>query len=844
MKPSVEKLHKYFKLEAERGYDNRAVMGGLENMLLPWEAEARADNLPEEIIQAVVTRLRDYPRLSPDSRAEALKGIWKRVTREMSQDEPSSAIKISVKPAPLPEIEKSHVKPAEPQPGEEALPAKPEAPASPETVTEITAVETKDEEETAVEEPTEPAALNAPITVLHGIGPRHAQTLQRLGLHTLGDMLYHFPHRYDDYSQLKPINRVEVGESVTIIGTVENVDTRSIHNRKMHILETIINDGSGSIRLTWFNQPWIAKRLKTGTQIVVSGKIDQYLGRMTMNNPSWELLEQQHLHTNRIVPIYPLTARITQRWLRRQMNQVVSYWSPRVQDWIPEAIREELNLLDLREALLQIHFPNSWKTLEAARYRLSFDEIFLLQLGVLRQKRAWQERTTEAIEQSPDWWQKNIDRLPYNLTNAQLQALESIKSDLESGRPMNRLLQGDVGSGKTVIAALAMSAIIQTNAQAALMAPTSILAEQHFQTLQTLLSDGENGVHTDSVRLLIGATPDDEKQEIREGLASGDVKLLVGTHALIEDPVVFNDLEMIVIDEQHRFGVKQRATLRGKGTNPHLLVMTATPIPRSLALTIYGDLDLSVIDEMPPGRQEIKTHVLLPTERERAFVIIRNHVENGHQAFIIYPLVEESEKVQALAAVEEYERLSKEIFPDYHLGLLHGRLKADEKEDVMTRFRNGELQVLVSTSVVEVGVDIPNATVMLIEGANRFGLSQLHQFRGRIGRGSHPSICLLIAESSDETENERLIAMIETNDGFILAERDLEQRGPGEFLGTRQSGFTDLRLANLTDLKIIESARQQAHQLLDDDPSLQSNEHQLLSIALDAFWNNGKGDVS
>ncbi|HET6846594.1 MAG TPA: ATP-dependent DNA helicase RecG, partial [Anaerolineales bacterium] len=431
-------------------------------------------------------------------------------------------------------------------------------------------------------------------------------------------------------------------------------------------------------------------------------------------------------------------------------------------------------------------------------------------------------------------------------TAAQSRAVTEIRSDLNSGQPMNRLLQGDVGSGKTVVAALAAAMVTAGGSQAAIMAPTGILAEQHYTTFTTLLANGEGGMRPEAIRLLVGDTPDAEKDAIRSGLADGSIQIVIGTHAVIEQPVQFKDLQLAVIDEQHRFGVEQRAELRSKGTNPHLLVMTATPIPRSLALTIYGDLDLSVIEEMPAGRQPVTTHVLPPQERERAYSLVRSQIREGRQAFIIYPLIEESEKMDELkAAVDDFDVLSKEIFPELRLGLLHGRLKADEKDKTMHKFRMGEYNILVSTTVVEVGVDVPNATVMLIEGADRFGLAQLHQLRGRVGRGSAQSFCLLIPSREDTAENERLRAMTESNDGFFLAERDLQQRGPGEFLGTRQSGYASgLRMASITDLPLIEKARSQAQRLFDTDPELQRPGAALLAESLDRFWGQTSSDVS
>ncbi len=681
----------------------------------------------------------------------------------------------------------------------------------------------------------QPAALEASVTVLPGVGERHAQTLARLDIETLGDMLYHFPRRYDDYTRIKPINRLWYGEEVTVIGTAESVASRNIHGRKLQIVEALVSDGTGSLRVTWFNQPWILKRIRKGTHVVLSGKIDQYLGRLTMSNPEWELLEKENLHTNRIVPVYRLTAKLTQRWLRRMMHKVVTYWAPRVRDPLPQQVRQGADLLNLPEALLQAHFPDSWPKLEAARHRLAFDEIFLLQIGVLRQKREWQNLTARSFVAEDHWFSGQIEGLPFSLTSAQGRVMQQVRQDLGSGRPMNCLLQGDVGSGKTVIAALTVAIIGQQGAQSAIMAPTSILAEQHFTSLRALLAREGGVLAPDEIRLMVGATPEAEKREIRSGLAEGRIKLIVGTHALIEDPVTFAALEFVVIDEQHRFGVQQRAALRTKGTNPHLLVMTATPIPRSLSLTIYGDLDLSVMDEMPPGRIPVQTHLLFPQERERAYTLVRKQIEAGRQAFIIYPLVEETDKTEAKAAVEEHRRLQDDVFRNLKLGLLHGRLKPDEKDAVMSRFRDREYNILVSTTVVEVGVDVPNATVMVIEGANRFGLAQLHQLRGRVGRGGEQSFCLLIPQEQDDMENERLAAMVETNDGFVLAERDLEQRGPGEFLGSRQAGFSELQMAMLTDVRLIEKAREQAQIVVEADPDLENPEHEYLLKALKLF---------
>ncbi len=643
------------------------------------------------------------------------------------------------------------------------------------------------------------------------------------------------------------INRLEYGEVLSVIGTVKNVFNRQVRNGKMQIFEIVLSDGTGSLRVTWFNQPWLEKAIQTGDQIAISGKVDIYLGRLCMNSPEWEPIDREHLNTTRIVPVYPLTANVTQRMLRRAMQQTVSYWASRINDFLPEEVRAEGELVRLQDAIQQIHFPDDENALRVARERLAFDEIFLIQLGVLRQKMAWQANTARVYATPEDWLETRIERLPYQLTNAQKRAITEIRTDLESGRPMNRLLQGDVGSGKTIVAALGVEMIARHGVQSALMAPTSILAEQHYRNLVALASAEEDGdglvIHPEEIGLLIGDTPEAEKQTIRERLKDGSIKLVIGTHALLEDPIEFKDLQFTIIDEQHRFGVNQRAILRSKGDNPHLLVMTATPIPRSLALTIYGDLDLSVMDEMPAGRQPVETYIFTPTERERAYTFVHGQVSEGHQAFIVYPLVDQEESQEVLAAVQQRDRLQQEVFPGMEIGLLHGRMKSDEKDAVMSAFRDGKFPILVSTSVIEVGVDIPNATVMLIEGANRFGLAQLHQLRGRVGRGADKSFCILIPDKDDAAENERLKAMEETNDGFVLAERDLDQRGPGEFLGTRQAGFSELRLANLSNLHLIEKARNLALKLFGNDPDLALPENASLKKQLDVFWGGG-GDIS
>ena len=828
MQRSIEKLYKIFKLEADFNYSNKAVVGGLEKLTSSWVGEARADGLPEKQIQNVVALLEQYPNLDTNARAKTLNDIGDILDNA------------GIKHLPVPNVEAEQIeKPVTRQ-------QKPESVPNPSLKKSRGSTQKRTNGPAPVPDSATTKGLSAHTTAVRGIGEKQAELLAKLGLNTIEDMLYYFPHRYDDYSELKPIRDLTYGDEVTILAWVKSVKTFQVRKGRK-ITQAIVSDSTGSLQLMWFNQEYQMRYLQKDMFLAISGKIDQYMGRLVMHHPDYEQVNQEQINTQRIVPVYGLTARLSQRWLRRSIHNVVTYWAPKIPDYITEYIHEDADLMDLSTALMEIHFPENKSNLKNARFRLAFDEIFLLQLGVLRQKYDWANLAGRSFEVPDEWLVARAGYLPFELTHAQYQSLADIRKDLASGHPMNRLLQGDVGSGKTVVAALGMSVVLKNGSQGAFMAPTSILAEQHYASLKRLLAspeDEESLLKEEEIRLLIGDTTASDRTEILAGLADGSIKLVIGTHALIEDPVIFKDLQIVIVDEQHRFGVAQRAALREKGENPHLLVMTATPIPRSLALTIYGDLDISVMDEMPAGRQPIGTHIIYPLERERVYTLIRSQVKEGHQAFIIYPLVEQGDNDENMAAVEERERLQKEVFPNLKVGLLHGRLRPEEKETVMRKFRDMEYQVLVSTSVVEVGVDIPNATVMVIEGANRFGLAQLHQFRGRVGRGSAQSYCLLIPETSDAAENERLLAMENTNDGFVLAEHDLNQRGPGEFLGTRQSGYTSLRLANLTDVHLIEKARHYAQQVFENDPNLTAPEHQLMLDALNHFWPSSEGDMS
>jgi ATP-dependent DNA helicase RecG len=831
MQKSTEKLYKIFKLETEFGYTNKAVVGGLEKLSTTWIGEARAEGIQEEKIQQITSILNRYPALEIVDRPLALRKIGSILE--------NPGIK-NLDQAPSPIIPSAESSPKE----------------SSSDQSDASTIKSEKSRGRTGQRGTGPApvpapvidqGLGAPTTTVRGIGDKQSQLLAKLDLHTVEDMLYFFPRRYDDYSSLKLIKDLSYGEEVTILGWVKSVTSFTTKNKNRKIIQAVVSDDTASIQLMWFNQEFHLRYLRKNMFLSISGKIEQYMGRLVMYHPDYEQVEQEQLHTKRIVPVYALTARLSQRWLRRVLYNIVNHWAPKIPEFMTEYILKDAELMDLSHALNEIHFPDTSDSLNKARARLAFDELFLLQLGVLLQKNQWANHPGRKFEVEDEWLLKQIQNLPFDLTHAQQVVLAEIRKDLAAGQPMNRLLQGDVGSGKTVIAALGIAIILQQGAQAALMAPTSILAEQHYHSLQGLLADPEKDnthLEMDEIRLLIGDTPAKEREEILTGLLNGTVKLVIGTHALIEDPVGFQDLQLAIVDEQHRFGVAQRAALREKGENLHLLVMTATPIPRSLALTIYGDLDVSVIDELPPGRQPVQTHIVYPIERERIYSLIRSQVKKGHQAFIVYPLVEQNDNQDTKAAVEEQEQLQKEVFPKLNIGLLHGRLRPLEKEAVMRKFRDREYDILVSTSVVEVGVDIPNATVMVIEGANRFGLAQLHQFRGRVGRGADESYCILIPETGDAVENERLVAMESTNDGFELAEHDLRQRGPGEFLGTRQSGYMNLRLAKITDIRQVKKAQVYAQQVLDNDPTLSAPEHKLMREALVHFWPSAEGDVS
>jgi ATP-dependent DNA helicase RecG len=683
--------------------------------------------------------------------------------------------------------------------------------------------------------------FHLPVEKISKVGAITAKKLKRLGIQTAGDLLYWFPFRYEDYRQILSINKLQDGIEATVRGRVEIIANRRGFRSRKIITEALIYDDSGSLRVTWFNQPFITKNIKSGDIIFLSGKIKSDMLGPRLLSPIYEKeTKKETSHTARLVPIYPTTQGLTQKQIRYLINQILPL-SETVVDWLPSEITKKFALCSIASALRGIHFPENEKELKKSTERLKFDEMFLIQL------RAGMARKKQNIEKAPkikfheSEIKQFVGKLPFVLTKAQKVAAWEILKDLNKEKPMNRLLSGDVGSGKTIIAAISLYNSVLSGFQGVLLAPTEILARQHFETLRALLSNKLTITLLSRSQVEVSNMDIENKiskKQLIEKISRGDIDIIVGTHALLSEKIKFNDVGLIVVDEQHRFGVSQRKAIKDKTkeTSAHYLSMTATPIPRSLALTIYGDLDLSIINQMPIGRKPVITRLVESNNRDKAYQFIREQVKKGRQIFVICPLIEASSDDENYllnlsgidekkTVIGEYNKLSKEIFPDLSVGFLHGKLKPTEKESIMENFKNNKINILISTSVVEVGVDVPNAGVMMIEGAERFGLAQLHQFRGRVGRSIYQSYCLVFTESRSEKTLERLKFFEKNIDGFKLAEKDLETRGPGEVYGTLQSGLMNLRLAKLTDQEIIKKAREAsefASLNLEKFPSLKS----------------------
>ena len=845
-KEHIVQLGKILRAEYDNNCDDSAAPGGMERFLTDWRLAANGA-LKHSQVQQALELLAGYSVFDATTR-RARVGIALERLRELFRpvSTPTSASTTSAKVGSQTQNSKLKTLPSSGAKGQNSAAAA-------------------------------PITLETPIDQLPGVGKVTAQSFKRLGVRSVYDMLYHFPHRYDDFTSQKQIAELQVGAVETIVATV--LDIRSFGTRSgMSGLEVLVGDDSGNLKVVFFRQPWLAKQFTIGTRIVLSGKVDSFQGLRQMTGPDWEPYSDDELiHTGRLVPVHPLTKGLYERNARAIIKRVVDRAAPLVDDYLPAVVRERASLMPLDQALSHMHFPADKAQLDRARHRLGFDEFLFIQLGVLQRKLLWQGERGYPMTWNQKVHEEFLAKLPFDLTNAQVRALEEIVADMHRPTPMARLLQGDVGSGKTAVAAATALQAISNGYQAAIMAPTEILAEQHYKGLKSLLGkvhvprtepaaeeraapgkaaiSAEHQAELDELKRLLGMMPEDdldgagvrvalltgslgtkERRRVLEGIANGDVDLIVGTHALITESVQYAQLGLVVVDEQHRFGVEQRQRLKNKGFNPHMLVMTATPIPRTLTLTIYGDLDTSILDELPPGRQEIKTRWIVSAERDKAYKHLRREISRGRQAFVVCPLVDESEKVDLPSAEEMYVKLQSETFPDLRVALIHGKMLPREKDETMVAFRNHEHDILVATAVIEVGIDVPNATTMLIEGAERFGLAQLHQFRGRVGRGIHQSYCILVSDKENEVTKQRLEAMEQTRDGFKLAEIDLQLRGPGEFFGTRQSGTPDLKVAQLADTRLLHAANLEARNILADDPKLEKAEHAQLKQKVEDFW--------
>jgi ATP-dependent DNA helicase RecG len=687
--------------------------------------------------------------------------------------------------------------------------------------------------------------LFTPIEKIPRVGPQYQKRLKRLGIKTLRNLVFHFPFRYEDFSDIAPISSLQVGKNVCVQGRITDIKSIRTFKRRMTITEALVNDESGTLRVTWFNQPYLINTFKKGDFVFLTGKMTSKNGKKYLSSPAYEKIPPQFIeneakydstHAGRIIPVYPETEGMSSRWLRFIIKPILTKIKNEIPESLPEEVRKKHNLMPIKDAIWQIHFPDTLEKADLAKKRFIFEELFDLALVVLREKIKLAGEKSTVVPFNLELIKKFTLKLPFKLTDDQKKSAWQILKDLEKPKPMNRLLDGDVGCGKTVVAVMAALNTMKTGYQVAFMAPTEILTKQHLKTVSGLLKNFKLniGLITGKENLLNGKKI--KRSELLEKTKNGKVNILIGTHALVQEKVEFKNLGLVVIDEQHRFGIEQRAKLcRKQDFLPHLLSMSATPIPRTLALTIYGDLDLSLIKEMPKGRKKIITRIVPPEKRKEAYNFIRKEVKSGRQVFVICPRIEpkkfdllgevelqtrqRTSWAEVKAVKEEYEKLSKKIFPDLNVEMLHGKMKVDEKDKILKKFKDGKTDILVSTSVIEVGIDFPNATIMIIEGADKFGLAQLHQFRGRVGRGKHQSFCFLFSEFQN---NPRLKAMVASQDGFELAEKDLRLRGPGDLTGQRQWGVPDFVMASLQNLELIEKTREAAKDLLKKDSKLKN----------------------
>jgi ATP-dependent DNA helicase RecG len=880
MPSALETLVKILKLERNNGYKNTAVIGGLSAYAQNWRGQAHEQaRRPEHhiLVDELVDIMNEYEAIENRNerhtqvtymldritgRVQPPAGYQARLSEYQEARGPTKPKREKVEAAPKRKTEQRQSSQRKREnraprvPKEETPPDNPNYEddwiAPPRRTTARSDVPPQPRLARPPRKPREevdPAAaaselhgLNAPVTKIKGVGPGMATSLKKLGIETINDMLFFLPRRYDDYTRLRYISQLQPGQVVTVIGTVRQTQVRvGRGGRKDFYME--LDDGSGILSIVFFGQHFLVRSVRKGKQIVVSGKTSQFRDRLQMTSPDWEPLDSDNLHTVGIVPVYPLTEGLSARKLRSLMKSTVDYWANRVPDYVPEATLDRAELADLGWTIKNLHFPDSDDHLVHARRRYIFDQLLLLQLSILANRREWQAVPGQPLQIMDEFVEGFIERaFPYEMTGAQRRAIDDTRRDMSKNVPMNRLLQGDVGSGKTAVATAALAMAFSNSKQAAMMAPTSILAEQHYRSLTATFERMDDDYYKPVIALLTGALTQSERESVYRGLTDGSIDIVVGTHAIIQEGVQFHDLALAIIDEQHRFGVEQRGALRGKGMNPHLLVMTATPIPRTLALTLYADLDLSIMDEMPPGRTPIETRVVQPVERERIYSFVESQLNRGRQAFIVYPLVEASDSVDALAATDAFDHISQ-VFFRHRVGLLHGRMKPQEKDEIMGAFAAQEFDMLVTTAVVEVGVDIPNASLIVIEGANRFGLAQLHQFRGRVGRGGYPSYCLLIPDRDTPEAEERLKAMEDTTDGFKLAEIDWQMRGAGDLVGTRQSGKNTLQLMDMMKPELVELSQREARTIYEEDAYLEQDEHRLLKQRVDMLYNED-ADIS